>query len=120
MIVVKLPSGSGSISIANPAQSTNFSDIGAGTYVSDERQLGQDIGFSVSYFAEDESFAIDISSKPIAQYRENASRYLLETLGITESEACQLKVYVGVTHDTDPGLSGKNLGLSFCADAIKL
>jgi hypothetical protein len=119
--IVSLPGGpSDRISVRNPAQSTNFADIGSGVYVSDERQLGKEAGFSMSYFSEDGSIAIDISSQPLASYREKASRYLLQELGITEAEACELNVYVGVTHETDKELVGKNLGLSFCPNSVKL
>ncbi len=104
----------------NPVNSTNFANIGAGVYVSDERQLGADVGYSMTYFVEDNSFAIDISGKPLAAYREKASNYLLNTLQISEEEACQLHVYVGVSHATDPQRSGKNLGLSFCPGGVEL
>jgi hypothetical protein len=118
---VSLPGGpSDGISVRNPAQSTNFTDIGSGVYTSDERQLGKEAGFSMSYFSEDGSIAIDISSQPLASYREKASRYLLQELGITEAEACELNVYVGVSYDVDQKLSGTNLGLSFCPNSVKL
>jgi hypothetical protein len=108
------------VSARNPAQSTNFADIGSGVYISDERQLGKEAGFSMSYFSEDGSIAIDISRQPLATYREKASRYLLQELGITEAEACELNVYVGVTYETDKVLTGKNLGLSFCPGSVEL
>ena len=119
-VVIDSSTGGSSVTVQNPARSANFTDIGSNTYVSDERQLGSGIGYSVSYFADDNSFAIDISGKPVGQYREAASRYLLETLQITEAQACQLRIYVGVSFDTDPTMSGQNLGLSFCPGAVNL
>ncbi len=120
--IVSLPGSDNrpAVSVRNPAQSTNFTDIGSGVYTSDERQLGKEAGFSMSYFSEDGSIAIDVSGKPLATYREKASRYLLEELQITEAEACTLNVYVGVTYETDQALSGKNLGLSFCPGSVEL
>lgn len=120
VVSVGSATGDTKINIKNPAQSTNFADIGDGVYVSDERQLGSANGYSFTYFADDDSFAIDVSGKPVALYREKASRYLLESLGISESEACKLRVYVGVSYSIDSSLSGKNLGLSFCPDSVEL
>ena len=119
-IIVELEASGRDIKISNPAQSTNFADIGANVYVSDERQLGRGVGFSMTYFAESNSFAIDISGKPTEEYRRKAGAYLLESLQITEAEACQLRVYLGVSHSVDPNLSGRNLGLSFCPGSVEL
>jgi hypothetical protein len=112
--------GGASVQAKNPINATNFISIGAGVYVSDERQLGPEVGYSMTYFEEDSSFAIDISGKPTAAYRKKASDYLLKTLQITEVEACQLRVYIGVSYATDPNQTGKNLGLSFCPDSVQL
>lgn len=114
---VKIQSG---LQFSDPKESTNFESIGSGVYISDERKLGNDSGFSVAYFEEDGSFAISLTGKPFALYHEKASRYLLDTLKISEAEACTLNVYVGVTYDTDPSLSGKNFGLSFCPGSVQL
>jgi hypothetical protein len=108
------------VKVNNPAQSANFEAVGADVYISDERKLGPDVGFSVAYYEEDGSFAIDISGKPTAVYRQKASEYILQTLQITEAEACRLNVYIGVTNATDPNLVGQNLGLSFCPGSVQL
>lgn len=117
---VTLGSGTDTVKMSNPIQSKDFVSLGSGMYVSDARTLGESAGFSMVYYAEGGSFAIDISGKPTAVYREKASRYLLSVLNISETEACQLRLYVGVSHATDPSLSGKNLGLSFCPGSVKL
>lgn len=119
-ISIQSVTGGSSVKINNPARSTNFADMGSNVYVSDERQLGNDIGFSVAYFEEDGSFAISITGAPLAEHHQKASHYLLETLQISEEEACKLNVYVGVTYDIDPNLSGKNFGLSFCPGSVQL
>lgn len=111
---------SNGIRFSDPKESTNFANLGAGVYISDERQLGDDVGFNIAYFEEDGSFAIGLTGKPLEEYHKKASRYLLETLHITEEEACELNVYVGVTYDVDPNLSGKNFMLSFCPGSVQL
>lgn len=120
-VITILPDAGGdTFEIKNPSQLKNFTDVGADVYVSDERQLGQNVGFSVAYFKEDNSFAIAISGKPTDEYRKRASEYLVESLQISKEDACRLKVYVGVTFDDNPNLSGKNLGLSFCPGSVQL
>ncbi len=108
------------VKVNNPTQSTNFDAVTDGVYISDEKKLGSDVGFSVAFYEEDGSFAIDITGKPTALYRQKASEYILETLQISETEACKLNVYIGVTFATDPNLSGKNLGLSFCPGSVQI
>jgi hypothetical protein len=112
-------SGSG-VRFNDPKKSTDFTDIGANVFVSDERSLGTEVGYSIAYFADDQSFAIDVNGKPTAEYREKASRHLLQMLQVSETEACKLNIYVGVTYETDNKLFGNNLGLSFCPGSVQL
>lgn len=72
------------------------------------------------YNANDGSFAISIETPPVKENREVISRLFLDMLGISELVACNLNTYVGVTYDVDTRLSGKDLGLSFCADRVIL
>lgn len=76
--------------------------------------------YSILYSENDGSFTISLEATPLAVARERVSKDLLTILDITEKEACELNVYVGVTYYTDKALSGKNLGLSFCPDRIAL
>ena len=108
------------VKFSDPKESADFKNMGADVYISGELQTDANRGFSVAYSEVDGSFAIGITAKPLAEYRERASNYLLDVLQISEVEACKLNVYVGVTDDIDPKLAGKNFGLSFCPGSVQL
>ncbi len=71
-------------------------------------------GYDISYYQPDNSFAISISQKPVMTARAQAEAALLEQLGISQADACKLKVTVGVPISVDPQYAGMDLGLSFC------
>ena len=76
--------------------------------------------YQVIYFGIDKSFLITLLSKPLKQGRADAEQALLAKLNISQSQACNLKISVNVTNDVDQSLAGRELGLSFCANATVL
>lgn len=110
----------GPVIIADPKRISNMNDLGSGLYQMEGTHTDSEAGFSIAYLETEKSFAVDIWKQPLNEYRKQAGQYLIALLKISEEEACKLNVYVGTTYDVDPTLSGKNLGLSFCPDAIPL
>ncbi len=94
--------------------------VGEGFYSLNGADSTVNLPYSILYSESDGSFTIALEAIPLAAARERVSNDLLRILDITENEACELNVYVGVTYYTDKALSGKNLGLSFCPDRIAL
>lgn len=60
------------------------------------------------------SLRISILEPPFEAHQQEAETTLLNTLNISKTMACKLKVTVSTTEDVDPDLGGKNLPLSFC------
>ena len=65
-------------------------------------------------------FFIALYGKDLYISRTNAEQGLLDELGITKKEACQLNVTLGVQFSVNEKASGINYGLSFCPDGIPL
>ncbi len=71
--------------------------------------------YNITYYVPDSSFNIGIWQKPVAAVRTQAEAAFLAALGISKTDACKLKVQIGVPYSVDPDYADKNLGLSFCA-----
>ena len=76
--------------------------------------------FSLSYYEPDDFFAVTLLSEPLDDARGQAEQAFLSRLGISETEACNLNVYVGVPITVNQYLAGENLGFSFCSDSLEL
>jgi hypothetical protein len=76
--------------------------------------------YQILYHAPDRTFTLSLMSEPIGRIRLDAEDELLALLGITETEACALRVNVTVPISVNERYSGKNLGMSFCRGATKL
>lgn len=76
--------------------------------------------YIIEYFSETEYFNIVLLSEPLFQARVRAQSYLMETLGITESEMCSLEYTVSVPNFVNEYYSGQDMRFSFCPDAIPL
>lgn len=71
--------------------------------------------YNITYYIPDSSFNILIEQSPFDAVREQAEAAFLQLLGISQADACKLKVKVGAPISVDPNHAGQNLGLSFCA-----
>jgi len=60
------------------------------------------------------SFLISIKSPDIESARKKAEFAFLQTLGISQSQACQLTVSLTVPYSVNQLASGSDYGLSFC------
>lgn len=73
--------------------------------------------YYISFSESDHSFSIAIvNPDDLRGSREKAEKEFIITLGITEKEACELDVKLGVPYSADVRLAEKNYGLSFCPD----
>lgn len=94
--------------------------VGDGMYSLNGTRSNPNANFSLLFSEIDNSYSIAILAEPIAGNRIEASKYFLELLQTNEATACSLKVYVGTVAAVNPVLSGQNLGLSFCPDAVQI
>ncbi len=74
----------------------------------------RDPAYDILYFQPDGSFTISILKKPVLAVRAQAQEAFLQELGVSQADACKLKVLVGVPISVDSQYSGRDLGLSFC------
>jgi len=74
--------------------------------------------YRLFYYEPTQSFAIAILNSDVVQARALAERAFLEALGITQEQACQLRVSLGVVTWANEIFADKNYGLSFCPDGV--
>jgi hypothetical protein len=70
--------------------------------------------YELLYDVDDSSFVVSIQKGPLQKVRQDAEQAFLFSLGITPSEACKLKVVVGVPRSLDRSMAHKALPLSLC------
>lgn len=117
---LKVFTNEGIVTVADVTKFPEVVAVGDGMYNLNGTRSDSNAGFSLLYSETDNSYAIAILSEPVSLNRDNASRYFLELLNITEVEACKLSVYIGTTADVNESLAGKNFKLSFCPGAVQL
>lgn len=77
-------------------------------------------GFSIGYRAPADFFTIALEKEPLGEMRIAAENYLLSALGVSKSQLCSLRYYIGTDVHTNSFYAGKNLGFSFCPGAVAL
>ena len=68
----------------------------------------------IMYSGQEDMYTIGILNPPFPQHRLAAERRFIDLLGITEEEACELKVFVRASEYADPRNSMTNFPLSYC------
>jgi hypothetical protein len=76
--------------------------------------------YYIAYYPEDQGFIIALESPNIQNARTDAEKDFLDTLGITQEQACKLKVSLTVPMSVNAKAAGGNYGLSFCPDGKPL
>lgn len=76
------------------------------------------IPYSIGYIDETHFFNIVLLQEPIAETRKNAERYLLEHLGLSQSQMCDLRYMVGVPDRVNSTYTTMDLGFSFCPGSV--
>lgn len=77
-------------------------------------------GFAIGYRLPAQFFTIALEQEPIGATRVAAENFLMQSLGVTEKQLCDLKYYVGTDVHTNSQYAGKQLGFSFCPGAVTL
>jgi hypothetical protein len=78
------------------------------------------IPYVIDFNQETQFFIISLLQEPIAASRQQAELFLLDYLGLTESELCSLQYSVTVPARVNGGFAGTELGFSFCPGAVAL
>jgi hypothetical protein len=76
--------------------------------------------YQILYFTIDQSFLISLLGGDLRVIRADAEKDLVNILGLTEKEACQLVVVVAVSNNASEKASGRDYNLSFCPDGTPL
>jgi hypothetical protein len=82
--------------------------------------LAQSSTYSIVYNVSDSSFTISLLSAPFSAARQAAEAALLSSLGISQQDACKLKVSEGVPISVSDEYPGENFPLSFCGSSPPL
>ncbi len=88
------------------------------SYVTQDQQtvvIRQTPTYDINYNVSDSSFIISILSLPFDTARQAAEAEFLSALGISQQDACRLKVYEGVPAYVSDQYIGQLFPLSFCA-----
>lgn len=81
---------------------------------------GSEKGFTIVYFNSSKSFIVNLDDEPLGENRMKAERYLMNMLGISQSQMCNLRYDVLTTSYVNEQYSAQNLGFSFCPGAVQL
>ncbi len=76
--------------------------------------------YIIEYISATQYFSIALLQEPIGTVRAVAEQYLIEHLGITQSQMCQLNYTLSVPNSVNSQYAGKDLGFSFCPGATVL
>lgn len=123
--------------IDNTASSTNSQDrdllndadvvedpVNPGYYYLGYQTFGpnavQDPPYLITFIKETNYFNITLLKEPLGETRASAERYLMDKLGATGEQLCQLNYTVGVPDAVNSVYSSMNLGFSFCQGAVRL
>lgn len=94
--------------------------IGSGNYVVGGVDAGGIKPYELLYFESDGSYLIALEEEPLRDAREAGERELLQTLEISEKDACNLQIRVSTSLHVSQTYGAKELGLSFCPGSIEL
>jgi|GEM_PF-5110815 len=76
--------------------------------------LDSGVGYQVLFNDNNDSFAINISQRPVLETRDRAVEALAAGLNISVADLCLLNIYISTTFDFDPNYANKNLGVPGC------
>ncbi len=105
---ISVPTNQGSVAIPditkNPIE--NLSDGGVTFKLSDD--------FSIEYYAKDNSFIITLLNNDVEKAQKEAEQEFLQSLGVSQDDACKLNVIIGVPFSVNENFAGGVYKLSFC------
>lgn len=108
-------------SIGDILKSSDTIQLGPDDYIiAETASRYQSQEYQITYHAPDGVFTVSLEAEPLRQTREHAERRFLALLGITQNQACMLRVNVTTLWSVNPTYAGRNLGFSFCPGAAVL
>jgi hypothetical protein len=78
------------------------------------------IPYTITYNEKTQFFNIALLEEPIGSARQAAEQYLIQHLGVSQSQLCQLQYQVSTPAYVNGQYAGTSLGFSFCPGAVKL
>ena len=77
--------------------------------------------FSILFFENGQNFAVSLNEEPLRESRQAAELYLMNALGISAQQMCDLSYTLGTTVSVNETYGSiTNLGFSFCEMAVPL
>jgi hypothetical protein len=76
--------------------------------------------YDISYDSQSGIFTITLYGADTKKSRDEAEKYMLDTLPYTKKQWCDFVVNVFTNEYENPQWAGPNLGLSFCPGAVEL
>lgn len=76
--------------------------------------------YVIVYDSKRQFFTITLLAEPLGQARARAEQFLLNSLGVSESQLCALNYYAGILNGLNDRYGDRNLGFSFCPGATVL
>lgn len=70
--------------------------------------------FNITYLAQFKEFLISITGSPFESQRQIAEKAFIQSLGISQIDACKLTINITTSIHINPNEAGKNYPLSFC------
>jgi len=103
-------------SYGRPLSTVNFKTVPGVTSVGlDMYHLDSQEGYQIIFNDSNDSFAINISKKPVLNTRDVAVSRLSEILAVTVQDLCFLNIYISTTVEFSTEYGGKNIGISQCS-----
>jgi len=106
---ITLKTSDGNVSINNPAELPDKKSLSLSGV-----NFKENSDYAIDYYPEDHGFIIAILNPNIQVARALAEKDFVQTLGISQADACKLKVSLSVPFNINETASGINYGLSFC------
>mgnify|MGYP003394998574 CR=1 FL=1 len=76
--------------------------------------------YDIQYIEASNFFNVGLFQEPIAQSRKEAEKYMMEHLGISPTQMCELNYSVGTTNWVNGFYSGQDLRFSFCPGSVQI
>ncbi len=76
--------------------------------------------FQILYFPDQSYFLVSLFVEPLGATRTKAEDALRQKLRLSDAQLCTLNIDVGTDAATNADYAGRNLGLSFCSNAVRL
>lgn len=95
-------------------------ELGSGTYEFSGSAPQLEKTYNLTYFETDDYFQINLLAEPLGETRIAAEIALMQQLGISREQLCDLRIMVMTDVYTNQFLAGQELGISSCPGSTAL